>query len=225
MGHEIRLASDGEPLEAWLSLPPSGRGSGVLVLHDAEGLVEHVREVCERLAREGFVALAPDLHRGARSEDPEQAGRLAAELPLARAAGDLRRAVDALLGHEAVDGARVGAVGLGMGGRLALVAAERDERLGAVVDLYGAPAGVPVDLRRIRAAVLGLFAEKDGEAPPPRALALEQELRDAGVRAEIVIFDECDHAFLDDTRPELYRPEAAGQAWRGLLGFLRSELQ
>jgi len=228
LGHEVRTQHfdvDGEPIEGWLSPPPSGRGPGVVVVHDAEGLGEHVRQVCGRLAREGFVALAPDLYRGRGAEPPHEAAPPARTLETSRAVRDLRGAVAVLLGHEAVEGSRVGVLGLGMGGALALAAAEGEERIGAVVDLYGDHAGVRVDPSRIHAAVLGLFAEKDAVAPPPRALALQEELRGAGVRAEIVIYDECGHAFLDDTRPELYHPEAAPRAWRAVLGFLRAELR
>jgi len=228
VGHAIRMQSfevDGEPIAACLAAPASGRGPGVVVVHDAEGLGEHVQQVCGRLAREGFVALAPDLYRGRRAESPQEAADLARALEVPRVLRDLRAAVEVLLGHEAVDGSRVGALGLGTGGALALAAAEGEERIGAVADLYGDHAGVGVDPSRIRVPVLGLFAAKDAAAPPPRALALQEELRGAGVRAEIVIFDECDHAFLDDTRPELYHPEAAARAWRALLGFLRAELR
>jgi len=228
LGHEIcmqRFEVEGEPIEAWLSPPPSGHGAGVVVVHDVEGLGEHVQQVCGRLAREGFVALAPDLYRGQRGDGLRAAAQGARAIEVPRALRDLRRAVEVLLGHEAVDGGRVGALGLGTGGALALAAAEGEERIGAVADLYGDHPGVRVDPSRIRAPVLGLFAEKDAVAPPPRALALQEELRGAGVRAEIVIYEECDHAFLDDTRPELYHPEAAGRAWRALLGFLRAELR
>lgn len=224
MGKDIEFTSNGEQVRGYLALPPSGRGPGVIVVQEWWGLVDHIRDVCDRFAREGFVALSPDLYRGDATGDPDEAGRLMMDLEIPRAARDLDGAGAALLGHDAVDGSRVGAVGFCMGGQLALYAATRNPRIGAVVDFYGVHPNVTLDLSGLEAAVLGIFAEKDGFVPPEAARKLEAELTGAGKRADFHVFDDVDHAFFNDTRPDVYDAKAAAQAWGLALNFLHAEL-
>lgn len=224
MGSDFEFTSGGERVAGHLAVPASGRGPGVVVLQEWWGLVDHIRDVCDRFARQGFVALAPDLYRGERTSDPDAAGRLMMDLQIPRAARDLGGAVDALLGHPAVDGGRVGAVGFCMGGQLALYAATRDPRIAAVADFYGVHPNVTLDLSGLRAAVLGIFAGKDEFVPPEAAHKLESDLRDAGVRTDFNIFDQADHAFFNDTRPDVYDADAAAAAWQATLNFFRAEL-
>jgi carboxymethylenebutenolidase len=223
-GREIRFRSDGEEVTGYLAAPASGRGPGVLVIQEWWGLVDHIRDVCDRFAREGFVALAPDLYRGERTADPDVAGRLMMGLEIPRAARDLDGAVRALLGHEGVVGARVGAVGFCMGGRLALFAAARNRRIGAVVDCYGIHPSVTLDLSGLEAAVLGIFAERDAFVPPEEARKLEAELRGAGKRARIEIYPGVGHAFMNDSRPDAYDAAAAARGFAETVAFLRAEL-
>jgi carboxymethylenebutenolidase len=223
-GTEIRFESDGDSAAGYLALPASGRGPGVLVIQEWWGLVDHIRDVCDRFAREGFVALAPDLYRGERAGDPDAAGRLMMGLEIPRAARDLEAAGRALLGNSAVVGARIGAVGFCMGGQLALFAATRNPRIGAVVDFYGIHPNVTLDLSGLDASVLGIFAERDGFVPPEAARKLEADLRAAGQRARFEIYPGVDHAFFNDTRPDVYDAKAAARAWAECLAFLRAEL-
>ena len=223
-GREIEFASDGEKVRGYLALPASGRGAGVLVIQEWWGLVDQIRDTCDRLAREGFVALAPDLYRGESTADPDAAGRLMMGLEIPRAARDLDGAVRALLDHDAVNGARVGAVGFCMGGQLALFAATRNRRIGAVVDCYGIHPKVTLDLSGLEAAVLGIFAERDAFVPPDAARKLEADLRGAGKRVRIRIVPGVDHAFMNDARPDVHDPKAAAEAWAEAIAFLRQEL-
>ncbi len=223
-GREIEFASDGEKGRGYLSLPATGRGPGVIVIQEWWGLVDHIRDVCDRFSREGFVALAPDLYRGESTSDPDVAGRLMLGLEIPRAARDLDGAVRALLDLDAVDGSRVGTVGFCMGGQLALFAATRNRRIGAVVDFYGIHPNVTLDLSGLDAAVLGIFAERDAFVPPEAARKLEAELRSAGKRATFQIVPGVDHAFMNDARPDVHDARAAARAWADVLGFLRAEL-
>ena len=223
-GREIEFASDGEQVRGYLSLPPSGRGPGVIVIQEWWGLVPHIRDVCDRMAREGLVALAPDLYRGESTDDPDAASRLMMDLEIPRAARDLDAAVAALLNHDAVDGAKVGAVGFCMGGQLALFAATRNRRIGAVGDFYGIHPNVSLDPSGLEAAVLGIFAERDSYVTPDTARKLESDLTAAGKRAHFSIYPDVDHAFFNDTRPDAYDAVAAARAWSELLAFLRAEL-
>ncbi len=223
-GQEIELTSDGERARGYLALPASGRGPGVIVIQEWWGLVPHIRDVCDRMAREGFVALTPDLYRGESTDDPDVASRLMMDLEIPRAARDLDAAVDALLNHDAVDGAKVGAIGFCMGGQLALFAATRNRRIDAVCDFYGVHPNVTLDLSGLEAAVLGIFAERDPYASPDVARKLEADLRAVGKRAHFSIYPDVDHAFVNETRPDVYDAVAATRAWSELLAFLRAEL-
>ncbi len=221
-GTDERLGLDVE--HGYLAIPASGAGPGVVVIQEWWGLVDHVRDVCDRLAREGFVALAPDLYGGSSTSDPSEAERLMMHLDIPRAARDLDGAVAALLGHDAVTGAHVGCIGFCMGGQLALYAATRNRRVGAVVDCYGIHPNVTLDLSSLEAAVLGVFAENDDFVPPEAARKLEAELRSAGVRAHFKIYVGVAHAFLNDSRPDVYDAPTARAAWTDVFSFLRAEL-
>jgi carboxymethylenebutenolidase len=223
-GRDVEFASDGERARGYLALPARKSGPGVLVIQEWWGLVEHIRDVCDRFARAGFVALAPDLYRGATASDPDTASRLMMDLEIPRAARDLDGAVTALLSQDATAGGTVGVVGFCMGGQLALFAGTRNRRIGAVVDCYGIHPNVKLDLAGLEAPVLGIFAERDGFVPPAAAKALEAELRSAGKRADFTFFPGVEHAFLNDTRPDVYDAAAAEQAWDRMISFLRAEL-
>jgi carboxymethylenebutenolidase len=224
-GRAIDFASDGEQVKGYLAVPRSGRGPGVLVIQEWWGLVDHVRDLCDRFAREGFVALAPDLYRGETASDPDQAGRLMMGLEIPRAARDLDGAVRALLDNPAVDGPKLGAVGFCMGGQLALFAATRNPRVGAVVDFYGVHPNVKLELAGLQAAVLGIFAERDAFVTPEVARKLEADLKAAGKRARCEVYPSVDHAFFNDSRPDVYDADAAARAWSETLAFLRAELR
>jgi carboxymethylenebutenolidase len=223
-GHEIAFHSNGEEVRGYLSKPPSGRGPGVVVIQEFWGLVDHIREVCDRLAREGFVALAPDLYRGDTAQEPDAARRLMMDLEIPRAGRDLDGAVRALLDQDATDGPKVGALGFCMGGQLALYAGTRNPRIGAVVDFYGIHPAVSLDLAALEAPVLGLFAEHDTAVPPERARKLEADLEKAGKRAKILVYPGVAHGFMNDTRPDVHHAETAARAWGEALAFLRAEL-
>ncbi len=223
-GTDIEFASSGERTRGYVSVPEAGSGSGVVVIQEWWGLVDHIRDVCDRLAREGFVALAPDLYRGDATTDPDEAGRLMMGLDIERAARDLDAAVTELLSREAVTGAKVGSIGFCMGGQLALFAATRNPRIAAVVDCYGVHPNVTLDLSGLEAAVLGIFAGKDDFIPVEAVRKLETELRGAGKRVVMRIHEGAQHAFLNETRPDVYDARAAAEAWGEIVRFLRAEL-
>jgi carboxymethylenebutenolidase len=145
-------------------------------------------------------------------------------LEMPRAARDLDGAAAALLGDDAVVGAKLGCIGFSMGGQLALYAATRNRRIGAVVDCYGIHPNVTLDLSGFDAAVMGVFAERDSFVPPEAARKLEAALRAAGARTRFHVHAGVDHAFLNDTRPDVYDARAAAAAWNEILAFLRAEL-
>ena len=223
-GRMIELASDGSTARGYLVGDVGRGGPGVIVLQEWWGLVDHIKRVADRFAEAGFVALAPDLYRGESATSPDDAGRLMMALDIERAVRDVRGAVDHLLGLDAVSSQRVAIVGFCMGGQLALAAACADPRIGACADFYGVHPSVGLDFAQLEAPVLGLFAANDAFVTPEVARKLEKDLQAAGARADFHIYPDVDHAFFNDTRPEVYDADAAADAWRRTVKFFRSEL-
>lgn len=225
MGERIEFASNGGTGEGYLALPADGQGPGVIVIQEWWGLVPHIEQVCERFAREGFVALAPDLYRGRTVSEPDEAAKAMMAMQLDQAATDMSGATDELRRRCGRD--RVGVVGFCMGGGLALVlACRRPDAIGACVPFYGVipwPDAQP-DYGAMDAAVQGHFAELDDFFPPDKAHQLEQDLRAAGKQAEVFVYPGAQHAFFNDDRPEVHDAEASATAWDRTLAFLRSTL-
>ena len=224
MGRMVEFATNGRNSRGYLATPASGRGPGVIVIQEWWGLVDHVKDVADRFAGEGFAALAPDLYHGETAASPDDAGKLMMALDVGRAERDLRGAVDHLLARGEAAGDRVGAVGFCMGGQLALFAACANPKVGACVDFYGIHPAVTPDLASLQAPVLGFFAEKDSFVTPDAARRLEADLRAAGKDVEITIFDGADHAFFNDTRAEAYHARYAAECWTRMLAFYRRHL-
>ena len=223
-GSDFEIPADPTRMPGYLAVPASGHGRGVLVLHEAWGLADDIRDVCDRLARADCVGLAPDLYRAALATTEEEALARVRELDPESVGRDLEAALAALLNHHTVDGGRVGVLGFCMGGHLALVAATRSPRVAAVVDFYGGPLPVPVDVTTLEAAVLGIFASDDGYVASEHPTALRDELAAAGKRATILVERDVGHGFMNPARPAAYRAEAAERSWDRLLAFLRAEL-
>ncbi len=226
MGEHIAFAGNGTTGHGYLASPPSGSGPGVLVIQEWWGLVPHIEQVCDRFAAEGFVALAPDLYHGESTREPDEAAKLMMALKLEAAGRDLSGAVDELERRAGRRG--VGVVGFCMGGGLALlVAGQRADAVRCVVPFYGVipwPDARPA-YAAITGAVLGHYAGNDASAPPAAARALEAAIREGGNDDVTVhIYPGTDHAFFNDTRPEVYAAEASALAWARTLEFLRSRL-
>jgi carboxymethylenebutenolidase len=223
-GERVEFASNGKKAQGYLATPASGRGPGVIVIQEWWGLVAHIKAVADRFASAGFVALAPDLYRGEFAERPDDAGRLMMALDIERAVRDLAGAVRYLLARPGVAPKKVGAVGFCMGGQLALAAACASASVGAVVDFYGVHPNVTLDFSKLASPVLGLFGERDSFVTPEVARALAHKLESAGKSADFHIYSDADHAFENDTRADVYHPEAARDAWKRTLDFLRANL-
>jgi carboxymethylenebutenolidase len=218
--------SNGNEAHGYLALPPSGSGPGVIVIQEWWGLTDHIADVTDRLAAEGFVALAPDLYGGTVAHDADEAGRLMTELPVDRAARDLAGAVDFLLGHEAVTSSSVGAIGFCMGGGFVLMlAAQQGDKIGAAVPFYGVGPAVPEQYSGLTAAVQGHYGEEDAFYPVEGARAQEEQIRrESGAEVEFFYYP-AGHAFHNDhDHLGTYDPENAKLAWRRSVDFLRSKL-
>jgi carboxymethylenebutenolidase len=229
MGATVSFTSNGDEVEGYLAVSESGSGPGLLVVQEWWGLVPQIKGVADRLAQEGFTALAPDLYRGEIAEHTEmdKAAQLMTTLPPDRAARDMAGAIDYLLAHPAVTGDAVGVIGFCMGGMLALViAAQQGEKVAAAAPFYGAPLGDSApDWSNLQAAVLGHFAENDDFFPPDAIRDLEQELRGLGKDVVFEVVPETGHAFANEENAlGTYHEEAADKAVDHAIEFLHAQL-
>ena len=222
----VTFPSGGGTAHGYLALPESGSGPGVIVIQEWWGLTDHIADVTNRLAAEGFVALAPDLYGGATTHDADEAGRLMQQLPVAQAATDLGGAVDYLLGLDAVTGTKVGAVGFCMGGGFVLVlAAQQGDKIGAAVPFYGVLGEDYPSFAGLTAPLLGHFGEEDEMAPPEAVEELADRIEDeSGVRPDFREYPSGHAFFNEENHLGTYDPEMALKAWSATRDFLRANL-
>jgi carboxymethylenebutenolidase len=225
MGEMVTFKSNGGTAKGYLARPASGTGPGVIVIQEWWGLVPHITEVADRLAATGFVALAPDLYHGESSTEPDGAGKLMMGLNVAQAAKDMSGAVDHLI--EITGREKVGVIGFCMGGGLALVlACHRPDAVAVAAPYYGVipwPTAQP-DWSQLQAVVVGEYAEHDDFASPEATRALEAQLRGLGKDVTMHIHPGTQHAFYNDTRPDVYDAEAAKVAWMRTMSTFAAHL-
>ena len=224
MGEMVEFPVNGGSISGYEAAPENGGGPGVVVIQEWWGLVDHIKDVCDRFAAAGFVALAPDHYHGKTTKSPDEAGKLMMALRIDEAEKELEGAVDYLLKHDAVTSRRIGVVGFCMGGALALYTATKNAKVGACVVFYGGHPNVKPDLPNLHSPVLGLYAEKDGFVTPQSVRELESKLKALGKSFEVVIYRRADHAFFNDSRPAVYIEEAAADAWQRTTDFLHKHL-
>ena len=196
------------------------RGPGVIVIQEWWGLDDHIKSVADRLAQNGFAALAPDLYHGQVTKSPDEAAKLAMALEIGQAEWDLRGAIQYLR----QDGRRVATLGFCMGGTLSLYAAcANGPDVHACVIFYGGHPKAPYDFDNLSAPLLGHWAENDPSANA-NARSIEVAMGERGRFVEFHRYPGTRHAFFNDTRPQVHDKEAAQLAWVRTLAFLRAYL-
>lgn len=222
-GRMIQFPSNSHRTPGYL-VTPQGDGPfpAVVAIQEWWGLVGHIKDVADRLAAEGFVALAPDLYHGQVAEEPNEARKLAMALDRARAIEEIAAAVRYLRGLGQADG-KVGMVGWCMGGGLALSAAANGAQADAVVCFYGRPLEAN-DTAKLKVPVLGLYGDKDGGNPLSIVQDFDKELDKRGVTHQIHVYAGAEHAFFNDDRPA-FHPQAAADAWQRTLAWFRQHLK
>jgi carboxymethylenebutenolidase len=233
----VSIETEDGPMQGFLALAPGREARpGVVVAQEAFGVNEHIRDVCRRLAGEGYAALAPELYHRARPGAVFEYGDFAAVRPLLNDLSndgietDLKAAITFLRREPRVGESPVSAVGFCMGGFVAFLAACRTD-VAASVCFYGGGIVRPRpgakmtpllgEAGRIGCPVLGLFGEEDASIPMEDVAQLHERLAALGKAAEIVTYPGAGHGFFCDRR-DSYRPEAAKDAWRRTLAWLEA---
>ncbi len=235
---EFQYQRGGDRLNAYGAwLRREDRQPAIIIIPDVRGLSEHYRDIARRFAAEGFFALAVDLYSREGAPDlptMESVFAWMQNLDDRRVLGDIEAAVRFLAIRPEVRSRSIGITGFCMGGQYALMAACSVTGLAACVSFYGMlryaettalkPAS-PLDLApQLSCPFLGLFGADDAIIPGADVRELARILRRNGKVFQTKLYPGAGHAFFNDTRPEAFRPDAARDAWRRALGFLRSHL-
>jgi carboxymethylenebutenolidase len=223
----VSFASNGGSCDGYLAVPESGSGPGVIVIQEWWGLVDHIKEVTDRFAAEGFVALAPDFFHGVATKEPDEAQRLLMGLAMDRAAEDIQGAARYLAGRPATTGDGVAVVGFCMGGSLALWAGALAPEVRVAVGFYPA---IPWErMSPTWGSYSGKTAqihasEEDGTSSAPGIQQAMEGIQAAGGEVEVYDYPGTQHAFFNDHRPEVHHEEHSATAWRRTVDLLKSRL-
>jgi carboxymethylenebutenolidase len=207
--------------DGYLAVPPSGKGSGVLVLHAWWGLNDTIKAFCTRLAESGFLAFAPDLYHGKVADNIADAETLGQSLDsnFLQAKAEIADAVLFLDDRVGQAGQGLAVIGFSLGVYYALdLAAADPEHIRSVVIFYGTGDG---DYSSSRAAYLGHFAENDEFEPQSNVDELEESLRRAGRPVTFYRYSGVGHWFFEPDVSQAYDQSAASLAWDRTLAFLK----
>jgi carboxymethylenebutenolidase len=233
---EVTIPAADADLPGYRAMPATGQGFPVvLVVEEIFGVHEHIRDVCRRLAKLGYLAIAPELfaRQGdvSKMADPQEImSTVVAKVPDAQVMADLDATVAWVEKSGTGNPAKLGITGFCWGGRIVWLYAAHGTRLKAGVAWYGRLVGAtddfhpknPIDLAgALRAPVLGLYGGADSGIPVESIEQMRAALKKAGNPSEIVLYPDAPHGFHADYRPS-YRPEAAKDGWRRLQDWFKT---
>jgi carboxymethylenebutenolidase len=223
MSGMVHFPSGAAQAAGYLALPEAHNAPAVMVLHAWWGLNDFFQTVCQRLAAEGFVALAPDYYNGNVATSVEEAAQLRQQMDRGDVNKRLKAAVDFLRRHPASNGRPIGLVGFSLGAHLASWLADNKARdVTAVVLFYGTGAG---NVARAQASYLGHYAASDAYVKPAGRQTFEARLRAGGRQVTFYVYPQTRHWFFEENVPGAYDASAAHLAWQRTIAFLKEITQ
>jgi carboxymethylenebutenolidase len=202
---------------AYVARPETPATGGIVLIQEWWGINDHIRDIAGRYANEGYLCVAPDLYRGKVAADPEEASALMQALAIDDGMETIRKAIDAAKENYGVQS--FGITGYCMGGTYALRAACEIPELAAAAPFYG---DIPEEevLAKLKVPTLFIAGLRDAWINPEKVNGLKEAARKFKLPVEVVSYD-ADHAFFNDTRPQVYDADAAADAWRRVLEHFR----
>ncbi len=217
-GQDITFEVNGKAVNGYLALPSQPNAPGVIVLHAWWGLNPIFKNICNRLAAEGFAAFAPDVNSGRVAKTIDEAKQIMSELDGQRKYDIVTAAPDFLRDQPAIRKEPFSVIGFSMGAAWTLVlAGEHPEEIRKIVMFYGTG---EAEYGRIKVDVLGHFAENDEWEDEEYINAMHDGMQAAGLKTEFHVYPNTSHWFFEEDRPE-FSPQAADEAWKRTLDFLR----
>jgi carboxymethylenebutenolidase len=222
----VTYKSGDENVSGFLALPDGGgKHPAIVVIHEWWGLNDQVKEDAQKLAAQGFVALAVDLYRGKVAATADEAHELMRGVPDDRGIRDLEAAFAYLAARPDVKPGKIGSVGWCMGGGWSIKLAMSEPKLAACAVNYGSLPTEAASIAKIKAPVLGNFGADDRGITPESVRAFDAAMKAAGKPVDVKIYDGAGHAFENPNNKDGYRPEAAADAWSRMEGFFKKTLQ
>lgn len=217
----LNLNTSNGATTAHVARPDNDTTAAVILIHEWWGINDHIRDIAGRYANEGYLCVAPDLYRGEVAKDTEEASKLMHGLAIEDGLDTIRQAIAEA--RRAYYVQNVGITGYCMGGTFALRAACEISELAAAAPFYG---DIPEEdvLKQLKVPTLFIAGKRDAWINPEKVNQLIEAARKYNLPVEVVTYD-ADHAFFNDTRPEVYDAEAAADAWRRVLGLFSERLQ
>ncbi len=231
-------SQDGTRIDAYFSRPAdSGRYPGVVVIMEAFGLNDHIKDIARRFAEQGYLAVAPDMYTREGSPDPtvmEEIFKTMFSVPDTQAVADLEGAIAFLKGQSDSNG-KVGAIGFCSGGRYTLMLGCKSANLDAAIDSAGGfiiqdehtpqrPVS-PIDMiSTLSCPLMALFGEEDPNPSPEHAARMKEELDKHGKTYTFHMYRDAGHAFFADYRPS-YRAAPAQDMWHRVMLFYDEHLR
>ena len=206
---------------AYVARPDTDTAAVVILIQEWWGINDHIRDLAGRYANEGFICIAPDLYRGKLAKDAEEAAQMMHDLAIEDGVDTIRAAISEA--RRDYSAGRIGITGYCMGGTFALRAACEMDELAAAAPFYG---DIPDEtvLKNLKVPTLFIAGERDAWINPEKVNTLKEAARKYDLPVEVVSYD-ADHAFFNDTRPQVYDAEAAADAWRRVLELFRKTIQ
>lgn len=205
---------------AYVARPDNNATAAVVLIQEWWGINDHIRDLAGRYAAEGYLCVAPDLYRGRLAKDADEAAKMMQGLAIEDGLETIQQAVAET--RRIYDVQKVGITGYCMGGTFALRAACEMGDLAAAAPFYG---DIPEEnmLKKLKVPTLFVAGKRDAWINPAKVNTLLETARKYDLPVEAVSYD-ADHAFFNDTRPQVYDPEAAADAWRRTLELFRTHL-
>lgn len=216
----LNLKTSPDATTAFVARPDIETSAAVILIHEWWGVNQHIRDIAGRYAGEGYLCLAPDLYRGKVAQDKEEASKMMHDLDTIDGIETIRQAVFET--RRSYRSEQIGITGYCMGGTFALRAACEIDDVSAAAPFYG---DIPEEnmLTQLRAPTLFIAGTRDAWINPRKVEVLKETARRHNLPVEVVSYD-ADHAFFNDTRPEVFDPKAAADAWRRVLDHFRKHL-
>jgi carboxymethylenebutenolidase len=223
MSNSTKFSHKGKEVNAFVARPPSSeKAPAIIIVHEWWGLTQHIKDVAQRFASEGFIAVAPDLFDGVTTKDSKEASQLMSSLTTEKGLEYLQIVLNQLRSMN--DVTSVGVTGFCMGGTFALLLPAH-AKLEASAPFYG---DVPVDtaiISKLSCPVLFIGGEKDQWITVEKMNRLERALKQHSKEGEVRIYKGADHAFFNDTRQEVYSKSHADDAWKRVIDFFNKHLR
>jgi carboxymethylenebutenolidase len=225
---EVSYPGKAGNLKAYIAHPASeGSRPVVIVVQEWWGLNENIKEIARRFANEGYFAIAPDLYSRQGNKvatDPNTAAQLMGGLKTADGVEDLNSTISWIRAQKDTKSSKIGITGYCMGGTYATLLPCESKEISAAAPFYGE---IPSDdkLKNLNCPMFYAYGANDGWIQRPDVERLASDLKKFGKKGEAKIYEGCDHGFFNDTRKDVYAPDAAKDAWQHTLKLFAENLK